>query len=205
MFESWDRLLLGLVTGVLFGVLLQKGRVAKFRVIVAQFLLKDFTVLKIMGTAVIVGGIGIQLLHQWGVVSLHIKPLLLGGVLIGGVLFGIGMAVLGYCPGTGVAACGEGRRDAIAGVLGMLTGAGLFVAGYPWLQPIMRLGGHYGELRVSDSTVTSPWLWYGALLMVGLIVYAVSRTVKHRRRQPESQEPPAHHHKEPRTSTQPMT
>lgn len=63
--------------------------------------------------------------------NLHIKPVLLGGVLIGGILFGIGIAIFGYCPGTGVAACREGRKDAMAGVAGMLAGASVFMGMYP--------------------------------------------------------------------------
>ena len=125
MFDSPDKLLLGLATGVVFGVLLQKGRVAKFPVIVGQFLLKDWTVAKIMGTAVVVGAAGVYALVATGHADLHVKPLLLGGVLLGGVLFGVGMTVLGYCPGTTVAACGEGRRDAAAGVLGITIVIGL--------------------------------------------------------------------------------
>jgi hypothetical protein len=62
VFDAPDKLLLGLVTGVVFGVLLQKGRVAKFPVIVGQFLLKDWTVAKIMGTAVVVGAVGVYAL-----------------------------------------------------------------------------------------------------------------------------------------------
>ena len=138
MFEPLPRLFLGLFTGFLFGVLLQKGRVAKYRVIVGQFLLRDWTVVKVMGTAVVVGAIGVYALRQMGIVSLHIKPTLLGGVIAGGALFGIGMGLLGYCPGTSVAACGEGRKDAIAGVFGQLLGAGLFVAAYRWLDPVIN-------------------------------------------------------------------
>ena len=122
MFDSPDKLLLGLATGVVFGFLLQKGRVAKFPVIVGQFLLRDWTVVKIMGTAVVVGAVGVFALVAAGHAGLHVKPLLLGGVLSGGVLSGVGLAVLGYCPGTTVAACGEGRRDAVAGLLGMFAG-----------------------------------------------------------------------------------
>ena len=59
MFDSPSKLLLGLVTGVAFGFLLQKGQVTKFRVIVGQLLLRDWTVAKIMGTAVAVGAIGV--------------------------------------------------------------------------------------------------------------------------------------------------
>ena len=100
MFDTPERLLLGLVTGVLFGVLLQKGRVAKFPVIVGQFVLKDWTVVKVMGTAVVVGSLGVYDLVASGHAHLHVKPFLLGGVLAGGVCFGVG-----------VAACGEAGRD----------------------------------------------------------------------------------------------
>lgn len=170
MFEPAPRLLLGLFTGFLFGFLLQKGRVAKYRVIIGQFLLKDWTVVKVMGTAVIVGAVGVFALHSIGAIAFHIKPLMLGGVLLGGGVFGIGMGLLGYCPGTSVAACGEGRIDAIAGVVGQLVGGGMFVAAYAWLQPVLKLGG-YGKTVFPDLGNTSPWLWIGAIAVVGLAAW----------------------------------
>ncbi len=175
MFDSVDKLALGLVSGILFGFLLQRGRVAKYEVILGQFLLKDWTVVKIMGTAVLVGAVGVYALVEADMASLHIKPLLLGGVLIGGVLFGIGMVLLGYCPGTSVAACGEGRRDAMIGVLGMMTGAALFVALYPTLQPIMKSLGDMGEITLADLLGVSPWLIIGALLIVAAPLLFIGR------------------------------
>lgn len=174
MFDSPDRLLLGLATGVVFGVLLQKGRVAKFPVIVGQFLLKDWTVVKIMGTAVVVGAVGVYALVAAGHASLHVKPLLLGGVLAGGVLFGVGLAVLGYCPGTTVAACGEGRRDAVAGVMGMSAGALAFVAAWPALQPVVKGMGSAGKVTLPDLTGTSPWLWVGGLVAAAVVALVLS-------------------------------
>jgi uncharacterized membrane protein YedE/YeeE len=168
MFDSPDKLALGLVTGIVFGFLLQKGQVAKYHVIVGQFLLKDWTVVKIMATAVIVGAIGVFALVAMGAASLHIKPMLVGGVLIGAVCFGIGIVLLGYCPGTTVAACGEGRRDAMVGVLGMLFGAGLFVALFPVLQPVMKSLGDLGEITVPELLGASPWL-----IIVGLVIAAL--------------------------------
>ena len=169
MFDSPDKLALGLLTGIIFGFLLQKGRVAKYHVIVGQFLLKDFTVVKIMATAVIVGAIGVYALLAAGAVSLHIKPMLLGGVLVGAVCFGFGIVILGYCPGTTVAACGEGRRDALVGVLGMLFGAGVFVALYPMLQPVIKGLGDMGKITVPETLGVSPWLVIGALVVAGII------------------------------------
>lgn len=173
MFDSPERLLLGLLTGVLFGVLLQKGQVAKFSVIVGQFILKDWTVVKIMGVGVVVGSMGVYALVASGHAHLHVKPFLLGGVLLGGVCFGVGMAVFGYCPGTGVAACGEGRRDAMVGVLGMLAGALAFVVAYPALQPVIKGLGDMGKLTLPDVTGTSPWLWVAGLAGVGLAAVAL--------------------------------
>jgi uncharacterized membrane protein YedE/YeeE len=167
MFDSPDKLALGLLTGIVFGFLLQKGRAAKYHVIVGQFLLKDWTVVKIMLTAVIVGSVGVYALAQTGWASLHIKPALLGGVLVGGVCFGIGIVVFGYCPGTSVAACGEGRRDAMVGVLGMLAGAGLFVGLYPLLQPVIQGLGDAGEITLPQVTGMSPWPWVVGLALVG--------------------------------------
>lgn len=123
-----------------------------------------------MGTAVIVGAVGVFALHATGAVAFHIKPLMLGGVLLGGGIFGIGMGLLGYCPGTSVAACGEGRVDAVAGVAGQLVGAGMFVAAYAWLQPVMKLGS-YGKVVFPDIGNSSPWLWVGAIAVVGLAAW----------------------------------
>src|SRR5688572_17940056 len=99
MFESIDQLLLGLVTGIGFGFLLQKGRVAKHQVILGQLLLKDWTVVKIMMTAVAVGSIGVYALVARGAAHLDIWPFQVAAVLLGAALFGIGLAIFGYCPG----------------------------------------------------------------------------------------------------------
>src|SRR3990167_2896248 len=68
------QLLLGALFGVLFGFLLQKGGVAKYPVLLGALLLEDFTVMKVMLTAIVVGSVGIFSLHALGLVKLHIKP-----------------------------------------------------------------------------------------------------------------------------------
>lgn len=75
-----------------------------------------------------------------------------GGVVGGSVLFGAGLSALGYCPGTSVAAVGEGRRDALAGVAGMLAGTAAFVALDPRLASLLEAGGDYGKVRLPDLT-----------------------------------------------------
>lgn len=167
MFDPITKLLLGLATGFVFGFLLQKGRVAKYDVIVGQFLGRDFTVVKIMGSAVVVGAIGIYAMLPAGVVTLHLKSLNWAGILGGGALFGIGMAILGYCPGTGVAACGEGRRDAVFGFLGMMIGAAIYVALFPQFKSFAGCLGSAGKVTLPELTHTSPWIWISALAIGG--------------------------------------
>ena len=170
MFDSPDKLLLGFITGIAFGFLLQKGRVAKFRVIVGQFLLKDWTVFKVMLTAVAVGAVGVWIMVAMEWASLTIKPAAFGGVIVGALLFGTGMAIFGYCPGTSVAACGEGRRDAMVGVVGMLAGALVYVAAFPALQSLVNGLGNLGEVTLPAVTGLSPWIFVGALAIAAFLV-----------------------------------
>ena len=170
MFEEPVKLALGLVTGIGFGFLLQKGGVAKFRVIMGQFLLKDWTVVKIMLTAIAVGAVGVWVLVNAGVATLHIKSSAFAALMVGGLLFGIGMAIFGYCPGTSVAACGEGRRDAMIGVVGMLSGAAIYVAAYPALKPWGESWGNLGKVTIPQMLSVSPWVFVAALAGAALFL-----------------------------------
>jgi uncharacterized protein len=178
MFDSPEKLVLGLVTGIVFGFLLQKGRVAKYATIVEQFRFRDWTVVKTMGTAVVVGSLGVYALVDMGQASLHIRPLLLSGVLVGAVCFGVGMGLLGYCPGTCVAACGEGSRDAMVGVVGMAFGASVFVALYSQIRPFMESMGDQGKLTFPAMTSSSPWLWVSGLVVAGSVALLMTRCIK---------------------------
>jgi uncharacterized membrane protein YedE/YeeE len=185
MFDEPLKLVLGLVTGIVFGVLLQKGQVAKFQRILGQFLLKDWSVFKIIATAIVVGSIGVHALIALGLASFHIQTASVGRMLIGGTLFGIGMAIFGLCPGTSVAACGEGRRDAMIGVLGMFFGAGTYVALFARLQPVFKSMSDWGNVTLPQITGTSPWIW-----ILALAVVSTSALVLLERRHPKPQTNP---------------
>ncbi|MGJ5816105.1 YeeE/YedE thiosulfate transporter family protein [Paludibaculum fermentans] len=170
MTDTAPRLLLGLFTGFLFGFFLQKGHVAKFRVIVGQFLLRDFTVLKTMLTAIVVGGIGVYTLKWMGLAALHVKPAPLIAVTLGGLVFGVGMVLLGYCPGTGVAAAAEGQRDALFGILGMFAGSAIFAEFYGLLSSTLMKWYDLGPVTISGLLGVPAWsvlavLTAGALLL----------------------------------------
>lgn len=167
-------LMLGAITGFFFGFLLQKGGVTRFSVILGQFLLKDFTVLKIMLTAIVVGGIGIYGMRTIGLdVPLHIKNATLVGNVLGGLTFGIGMAVLGYCPGTGIAAMGDGSRHAIFGVLGMLAGAALYAEAYPWMKSEVLGIVDMGKATLPTISGHSPWWFIVGMMIVSIGVFVI--------------------------------
>ena len=139
---------LGFFFGVIFGFLLQKGGVAKYEVLIGMLLLEDFTVVKVMLSAVVVGMIGVYALHAAGLVKLHIKPTRYGANALGGILFGIGFGLAAYCPGTGAAALGQGNYDAIAVLLGLLAGSYLFAEASGWLARTVNRWGDRGELTL---------------------------------------------------------
>jgi uncharacterized membrane protein YedE/YeeE len=184
MFEDPLKLLLGLMTGIVFGVLLQKGQVAKFQKILGQFLLQDFTVIKIMATAIAVGTLGVHALIAMGMADLHVQTASLARVIGGGILFGVGLAVFGLCPGTSVAACGEGRRDAMVGVVGMMVGAGIYVAAFPALEPLFQSMDDYGKVTLPQITNSSPWIWAVGLALVIAIALALLERARARNPRP---------------------
>jgi uncharacterized membrane protein YedE/YeeE len=150
--------ILGLITGALFGALLQQGRVLRYEKQVGAMLLRDMTILKFMLSAIVVGMVGIQLLVGLGLAAPSIKTAVVGANLIGGVLFGIGWAVMGYCPGTSVGAIAEGRWHAVWALLGMLIGAAIFAEAYPALQESVLAWGDLGKITLPQVLGVSPWL-----------------------------------------------
>lgn len=143
-------LILGVVFGIVFGFLLQKGGVAKYHVLIGQLLLEDFTVLKVMLSAVIVGGLGIHFMHRAGLVEMHVRPTRYASNIIGGLLFGVGFALSAYCPGTGAAALGQGNYDAIAMMVGMIAGSYLFAEASGWIARRIDPIGDRGKITLHD-------------------------------------------------------
>ena len=149
---------IGLGVGICFGFLLQKGGVTRYEVIIGQLLFTDFTVLKVMLSAVITGSLGVHLLRSLGLVRLHPKSGSWGSIPLGGLLFGVGFALLGYCPGTAVGAVGQGSMDALlGGVVGLLLGTGLFAALYPRLEKGLLNRGTFRAATLPEWLRVNPW------------------------------------------------
>lgn len=160
------QILLGLIFGIVFGFLLQKGGVTSYDVIMGQLLLTDFTVVKIMASAVATGLVGFFLLKHLGYARRHVRPATIGSNVAGGLIFGIGFGLLGYCPGTVAGAVGQGALDALfGGVIGLLIGAGIFAELYPSLNKKIL---NYGEIKketVHELLGIPEWI----IVMIGFI------------------------------------
>ncbi len=142
-----------LVFGFIFGGIIQYANLNKFNVISGLARLEDFAVLKAIAIAV---GLGIVLLNieiGMGLSTYHIKPFMVGGILLGGLIFGAGMAILGYCPGTLPISLGQGSLDALIGIIGGLLGGLVYTLILPSISGV--LGPDLGAISVNSLLGTN--------------------------------------------------
>jgi uncharacterized membrane protein YedE/YeeE len=145
------KLLLGLVLGAGFGAALQLSGASSHTKITDALRLKDLTIMKLILTGIGVGLIGVHLLDMLGFANMKIKDLYLPGLLVAGLIFGVGFAVTGYCPGTALAAAAEGKPDALLTILGGLLGALVFAFLFPNLESYLVSFGKYGPVTIHES------------------------------------------------------
>ncbi len=155
------------VLGALFGLIIQYAGLNKYNVISAQSELKNNTVLKTILVAIGVGAILLSVIIGLGFASFHVKPFVLGGVVFGGLVFGSGMAILGYCPGTLAISVGEGSLDAVIGIIGGLFGGLLFTVLLPNIQWL--IGVNLGKISLFSAIGNHQVLYYFVVLVVSII------------------------------------
>ncbi len=153
-----NELLAGAVTGILFGFLMQKAQVIRYDRQLAALRLQDMTIVKFMLTTILVAMVGIYLLFDLGLIKLSVKPLILGGNVLGGLLFGIGWGIVGYCPGTAMGALGEGRYDSVFALLGMILGAGIYAEVYPLMKKTVLTWGDFGKITLPSILGLNHWI-----------------------------------------------
>lgn len=172
--SSIGGLIVAAILGLIFGILLNKGRVTDYNVIVNMFRFKDFTVLKVMLTAIIVGGVGVAVMNAIGVIEgFHIKPTNLLGIILGSGIFGVGMVLYGYCPGTAIAAIATGRIHAMVGFAGMIVGGILYAMSFSWVNANILSVGQYGKISLSDATGIPSVVWWVIIVSVSLVVFSL--------------------------------
>ncbi len=177
-------IILAVVIGFAFGFVLDRVGATNPGYIIKMF---NFSDLHLMKTILLAIGVAATLMFGGilsGVVDvghMSVKGMYTG-VFLGGLLLGVGFAVSGFCPGTGLTAAATGRKDAMFFVLGGLLGAAAYMVSYPWIASTgvleSTLGGKVTLGPVSGTnypalfgSITGEWL--GVFVGVGFIIISL--------------------------------
>jgi uncharacterized protein len=171
---------LAVLIGLLFGFVLEKSGAANPEKVINMLRLKDFYLMKVILLAIGLSSFLLFLFMSLGIMSsshLSVKTSYIG-VIFGGGILGLGWAISGYCPGTGLVAAGAGRKDALFYVLGGLCGAFLFTLIYGSIKSNFLFdkifGGKVtlaatGIKKFSALAVATPGLFVAGVVAAGLI------------------------------------
>lgn len=127
------------VIGLLFGLALERAGFGSSRRLAGVFYLEDMAVVKVMFTALITAMLGLAYLLTFGWVSadaIYLMPTVYGAQLVGGLLFGVGFVMGGWCPGTSAVGIASGKLDALTFFGGVMVGSILFNEIFPWINPL---------------------------------------------------------------------
>ena len=172
------KLLLGLAIGTAIGAVMQLGGASSYRKILGSLLLKDMTIIKLILMTIAVTTVGIYALDLVDMANMDIKPTYILGIIIAGLIFGVGFAVSGYCPGTCVLASAEGKTDAMFALLGGLTGAAIFAVVYPLMAPLINLT-NFGKITFASVFNVSNGIWI-AIPFSAILLLLIFRVLKDR-------------------------
>lgn len=137
-----------LLIGFAFGAIILYSRLDKFEKMAGFMIFEDTLVPRMAMTTVALSSVGFYFLVQSGYATFDIKPIMLSGLIIGAVLFGIGLVILGKCPSAFFVSVSEGRIDAFVGVIGGMFGGLAFTVGYPYIQHMV--GPDLGKITLPD-------------------------------------------------------
>lgn len=162
---------LALSVGFVFGFLLNRARVTDCEVIEGQFCFRDFTMAKMLLSAIVVGGLGVLALIHFDAAVYYVKDANILAVVLGGAIFGVAVAILGYCPGTALAATATGSLHALAAVFGMIAGAILYAFSFGWIKAHVLNVWALGKVRLPQLTGVPDIVWLLGLAVVGLAFF----------------------------------
>lgn len=175
-------LIYALLVGIVMGWLIQRVRASSPAMITANLRFEDFTIIKFMALTIAIGSVLVYIFNAYYPMHIDVKPLYLLGVAVGGIFFGLGWAIGGYCPGTCVVGAGEGRKDAWFTILGGILGALAFTLLYNVLEPILIKPMNYGKATLASLLHVSPVIL--AVIMAAVFLTMVRMLPNVRRKTP---------------------
>jgi len=174
----------GLLSGILFGYVLEAAGFGSPRKLTGQFSLKDFAVFKVMFTAVLVTAVGLYLLRLGGVIAgnaVFIPTLFFWAIAAGGLLIGAGFALGGYCPGTSVVGVASGRFDALVFVAGMIAGTTVFAYLFDPLTGFYFAAKGPDAQRLPDLLGLPEWLILAVLIVIAVAGFVLGSKLERAR------------------------
>jgi len=134
-------LLFALLTGMAFGMFLEKAGFGNARKLVQQFYLSDMAMFKVLFSAIVTAMLGIYWLSYFGVLDItqiYINASYIIPQILGGVIFGFGFVLAGLCPGTSCVAVFTGKLDGLAVFAGIFAGLFIFAETEPGLNAFLN-------------------------------------------------------------------
>ena len=166
----------GLLSGILFGYVLENAGFGSPRKLTAQFRFSDWSVFKVMFTAIIVAAIGLYGAGEFGLLranGVFVPTTFFWATLTGGALVGAGMAIGGYCPGTSSVALATGRLDGLLFIVGMVVGVGLFSGLFDSIKGFYEAAAGPQSQTLGELFGLPTWAVLGILIVIAVIGFAV--------------------------------
>ena len=149
-FGYYASFIVALGLGFWFGFLLERAGFGSPRKLAAIFYLKDFAVLKVMFTAIVVAMLLMLYFSLFGWMDLnhiYVLPTYIWPYIVGGLVLGIGFIMGGYCPTTSLVAAVSGRLDGLVFIIGMMAGVVIFAEAFPVIEGFYTAG-DLGQVRL---------------------------------------------------------
>ncbi|MBA3037292.1 MAG: sulfurtransferase [Desulfobacterium sp.] len=152
--------LASLLIGIAFGMALENAGFGSSRRLSGIFYFRDMAVLKVMFTAVVVAMLGVCYAKAFGWITIdnvYFLHTLYAAQIVGGLIFGAGFVMSGWCPGTGAVGLASGKVDALVFLLGAAGGSMLYNEVYPILGSITTADRGvvfaYNSLGISEASL----------------------------------------------------
>lgn len=161
-----------LVIGLAFGFALERAGFGSSRRLAGIFYFRDMTVLRVMFTALITSMLGLGLVSTLGLIDVasqvHLLPTVYGAQAVGGLIFGVGFVLSGWCPGTAAVGAASGKLDALVFLLGALIGSIAFNETYGWTEGLRG----EGQVLVAFGMAPTAFALLFTLAAIGAFYFA---------------------------------
>ena len=157
----------GLVVGLIFGFVLQRGRFCMNSAFRDILVMKEYTLVKAVALAIVVQMIGFHLLAQMEIIQLYPKAFYWGAMIIGGFLFGIGMVLAAGCASGTTYRVGEGMMGSFVALLGLMIG-GVVTSGGALKELKLYLQPTEGALKAITTDNPGPYVGNNSLTLANV-------------------------------------